>query len=478
MSSLGALCIVCFVYLNKMEAHVERDWDDARERLKDLNPEVRQQALQELLAAWRAGEIICQPPKNWVNLHCHTFFSYNGYGHSPTSLVWLAKESGWRALATVDFDVLDGVEETLAACDQAAVRGGTGIETRAYLPEFAQHEMSSPGEPGVLYHIGVGFVSKDAPPAAAASLEGMRRRAAERNRDMVARINAYLAPVTIDYARDVLPLTPSGNATERHILIAYDAAARRLYPQRGALVEFWAGKLGLAPEKVDAFLGERPFPHDAIRSKLMKRGGVGYVQPGPESFPSFDEVTQTIIACGAIPLFGWLDGTSSGEQRIGELLELAISKGVAGLNIIPDRNWNLPDPAERELKVRKLYEVVELARALDLPIIVGTEMNKPGQRIIDDFEAEPLRPLVADFVRGADFLYGHTLMQRALGLGYQSVWARRHLPTRRERNLFYQRVGEIVPPGAMALGRVASLPKDLDPEALLGQLERMDFPQS
>jgi len=443
---------------------------DARDRLKHRDPEVRSRALDQLLAAWRAGSVQCVPPQDVVNLHCHTFFSYNGYGHSPTSLVWLARELGWRAIATVDFDVLDGVEECLQACDRASVRGAAGLETRAYLPEFASLETNSPGEPGVCYHIGIGFVSGRAAPSAVLVLDDMQARAANRNRGVVSRLNAYLDPVSIDYDRDVLPLTPSGNATERHILVAYDAAARRLFPQREALIDYWAGKLRLPLAEVDQILGDAPFPHDAIRSRLMKRGGVGYVQPGPETFPTFDEVNEAIIACGAIPLYGWLDGASEGERRIDQLLDLLIGKGIAGINIVPDRNWNVPDPQQQATKVRELHQVVELARSLDLPVIVGTEMNKPGQRMIDDFDAEPLRPLRADFVLGADFVYGHTVMQRALGLGYQSQWARAHLPSRGQRNAFYVAVGQTVEPGVETLERVARLDPTLDPDAIVARL--------
>ena len=118
----------------------------------------------------------------------------------------------------------------------------------------------------------------------------------------------------------------------------------------------------------------------------MKRGGVGYAQPGPDTFPNIDEVNRLIVACGALPCAAWLDGTTSGEQAIEELLELLISKGAAALNIIPDRNWNISDPEMRRIKVKKLYEVVELAQKLDLPLNVGTEMNSYGQRLVDDFE--------------------------------------------------------------------------------------------
>jgi hypothetical protein len=47
---------------------------------------------------------------------------------------------------------------------------------------------------------------------------------------------------------------------------------------------------------------------------------------------------------------------------------------------------------------------------------------------------------------GAYFIYGHTIMQRALKLGYQSEWAKTHLPTRRERNAFFTQVGRLVSP--------------------------------
>ena len=54
---------------------------------------------------------------------------------------------------------------------------------------------------------------------------------------MIARLNAYFAPVMVDYDRDVLPLTPAGNATERHMLAAYDSAAARFSADP---VSFWA----------------------------------------------------------------------------------------------------------------------------------------------------------------------------------------------------------------------------------------------
>ena len=162
-----------------------------------------------------------------------------------------------------------------------------------------------------------------------------------------------------------------------------------------------------------------------------------------------------------------MDGTSAGEQAIDELLALLIDKGVVALNIIPDRNWNIADPAARTLKVAKLHEIVRIAGELDLPLNIGTEMNAPGNKLVDDFDVPEMAPVKQAFLDGAAFIYGHTAMQRALGLGYQSAWAKQHLPTRRERNAFYTALGYRVPPGAIGLARLRKISPANSPEAIL-----------
>ncbi|MFN2283809.1 MAG: hypothetical protein ACK2UQ_05275, partial [Anaerolineae bacterium] len=206
-------------------------------QLNDFDVTQRTAALRELLALADQGEIDIVPPADVANMHCHTFFSYNAYGYSSTALAWLAKKSGYKFMGIVDFDVLDGVGEFLAACDLAGVRGSAGMETRVFIPEFATREINSPGEPGIFYYMGIGFTATDLNGESATILESLRARAEARNRDMAARVNAYLNPVAIDYDRDVLPLTPTGNATERHMVVAYLEAAQRCVPDPAA---FWA----------------------------------------------------------------------------------------------------------------------------------------------------------------------------------------------------------------------------------------------
>jgi hypothetical protein len=436
-------------------------------KLNDFAPDVRARALVELASLAQQGQVPLKPESEVANMHCHTFFSFNAYGHSPPSLAWLAKRRGFKLMGIVDFDVLDGVDEFLDACDLVGVRGSAGIETRVFIPEFATREINSPGEPGVCYHMGIGFTSSRVPETGSGILADLRQRAARRNLSIISRVNAYLDPVTIDYERDVLPLSPGGTPTERHIVVAYVRSAERTLPNQ---VGFWADKLEIAPDQASTLIGDAPKFQNLIRAKLMKRGGIGYVHPTPDMFPSVEEFHKLILACGALPCAAWLDGTSAGERAIEALLELLISKGVVALNIIPDRNWNIDDPEIRRVKVQNLHDVVQLAQELALPLNIGTEMNSFGQKLVDDFDAPELAPVRQAFMDGAHFIYGHTVLQRTLGLGYQSQWASTHLPSRRERNDFYTRVGYLVPPGMDSLIRLKRLDSTLSPAGILSKL--------
>jgi len=439
--------------------------------LNDYDLNMRTGALADLMKLARQGEITLPEPREAANMHAHTFFSFNAYGVSPSALAWMGRQEGVKLMGIVDFDVLDGVDEWYQACDRVGLRSSAGLETRVFLSEFADVEINSPGEPGVVYHMGVGFASGHIPDDVQSIAADLRKRARDRNLGLLQRVNEYLDPVTLDYQRDVLPLTPNGNVTERHMVAAYIAAAQRQFDDPAP---FWAQKLGLETGAVRELMGEdgdAPAFQNAIRKKLMKRGGVGYVQPGPDTFPPLKTFHQLITACGALPCAAWLDGLSEGEQRMEELLQLLIADGVVVLNIIPDRNWNIADPELRQKKIANLYDVVALAQRLDLPVHVGTEMNSFGLKLVDDFDAPALAPLRQVFMDGAYFIYGHVMMERALGLGYQSAWAQEHLPTRRDRNQFYTRAGRLIPPGQPGLALLRKLDADTRPEKLLEQIE-------
>lgn len=432
-------------------------------QLNDFDPQRRREALAALLQKVADGKADFPPPRKIVNLHGHTFFSYNGYGFSPTYFAWRARREGLLAAGVVDFDVLDAVDEFLDAGRMLGLRTCAGIETRVFVEPFADKVINSPGEPGVAYYMGTGFTSRVS--ADTRVLDEFKSIAQRRNLGMIERINPFLNPIRLDYESDVLPLTPAGNPTERHLCAAYDNKARAHFGDLAQAAAFWAEKLGVSAEQARKALDAPPEIQGLIRAKTMKAGGIGYVKPQGPDFPRLERVAEFSLAAGAIPTFAWLDGTSDGEAEIERLLDVAMEAGTAAVNIIPDRNWNIRNPDEKRVKVEEFTKFVAIAKERDLPILVGTEMNAYGQLFVDDFSAPEMRNHADEFLRGAYILYAHTALQAAAGMGYLSPWAQARFSTVRAKNDFYARLGESLDPARTEL--VSSVNDALTPDEVL-----------
>jgi hypothetical protein len=433
----------------------------------------RLRALRELKALADAGAIRTEPPRPWVNMHCHSFHSYNAHGFSPSRIAWEAHRRGLAAAGVVDFDVLDGLDETLAASDALRSKLTMGIETRVYVQDFARDVINSPNEPGICYFMGQGFVQ--APPAgtpAARTLQRMKECAVIRNRAVMENVNRFLGEVTVDYARDVLPLTASGNATERHLLLAYDLQAQKVMPDRARRSKFWAAKIQMSEPEVAAVMNDPVRFRDTLRKRLMKYGAPGYAAPDPKNFPTLAEVVEMIRACGAMPISTWLDGLSTGEQDTELLLDYYSSAGQVGVNFIPDRNWNLRDPAEKALKLAKFNEALAAARNRHLIACVGTEMNSAGQPLVDHFDAPELKPHVPVFLEGAQIMWGHSLLLRHGGFGYLSPQAEAAFSRDVARkNAFFRQVGEQPVPHGRRLQALRTASRAGDCKAVLQALQ-------
>jgi len=411
--------------------------------LDSFNPLQRKETLEQLCEKVKKGEIELPRPGTEVNLHCHTFFSYNSYGYSPTKFAWLAKKQGLIVAGVVDFDVLDGLDEFLEAARMLGLKGCGGMETRVYVPQFGSRVINSPGEPGISYHMGMGFPSANLRPELKKFQMSLQRTAQQRNIELTGRVNKYLSPVELDYAKDVLPLTPSGNATERHICLAYARKAKIIFTDDAKLAKFWSEKLGTDARALGLPDG-RDFLN-TLRNKTMKRGGVGYVVPDKGAFPTMTDMDKFSLAAGAMPTMTWLDGTSEGEQALEELIEIAMSSGVVAFNVIPDRNYT-SGLGKSDAKLKNLKYALELADSKGLLIVCGTEMNSPGQKFVDDFKTKELAGFVPLFLKGAYIVYAHSVLQRQCGLGYTSEWAKKNFAGVKEKNEFFRTVGEMLEP--------------------------------
>ena len=369
--------------------------------LDSFDAAVRLQKFNAIVDAIEKGEIAVDAPSDWHNMHCHTFYSYNFMQWSPLHVVLAAKILGLKYLGKVEFDVLNGLDEFRTACNRLGIANAVGMETRVYIPEYADREINSPGECGVAYHMGLGFHTEQLTGKAKAFAADLAQRAGNRTRTVVERVNAALKDLQLDFDADVIPLTPSGNPTERHVCSAYRMKAIKQFGDQA--MEFWKSALNLSDDKAKKAAASIVELEGSIRSSLMKSGGPGYIKPDATTFPSLVEMNAFVEECGALPCAAWLNGFSAGEKDPEELLSFHKSKGLTALAIIPDRNWNISDPAKKEASIQNLYAVAAAAEKLGLPITAGTELNSPGNKLVDDFSQEPLQKLMAQFLKGAEF---------------------------------------------------------------------------
>lgn len=411
--------------------------------LLSRDPKARREALEKLASL----NVPAHEGVDNLNLHTHTSYSYHFAGWTPSRFAWEARQAGLYAAGMIDFDVLDGAEEFLDACELLALRGTAGIEVRGFLKEFATSVIDSPGEPGVHYIAGSGMVRKPAPGGReAAFLEHLRKTAEDRNRALVERINVGVPDIALDYDRDVLPLTGGGNATERHIITAYVESSRRAFPDPVKWRAWWSALLGVSPEAMADLGRKRPELEEKVRSKLAKRGGIGYRQPDETSFPLIGEIYSWVKASGGVPMDSWLDGTSEGESRMRELFECNRSLGAMAINFIPDRNWNVSKPEEKKIKLANFAAIVAMARERHMPIHIGTEGNKAGLPFVDDLAGPDLAPFKADFVAGARVLIGHAVLARFAGFSYSGPEADTEFGADiKARNAFFGAVGALPP---------------------------------
>ena len=139
--------------------------------------------------------------------------------------------------------------------------------------------------------------------------------------------------------------------------------------------------------------------------------------------------------------------------------------GAAAINLIPDRNYM---PCVSDEKYKNLCDVIALSEKHGFPIIVGTEMNAPGNKFVDAFETAELKPFVPIFLKGAHIIYAHSVLQRESGLGYLSDWAKKNFESIATKNEFFEKLGRQLQPANE--DKLRGLSATVTPEIVLAKI--------
>ncbi len=441
--------------------------------LNSLNTDERRSSLLEAVDSFQQGLVVRPQDTGWVNVLARTFFSYSADDSSPSRLAWEAVIRGLSVIGCCDRDNLGALGEMFAAGDALGVRTTVSLETKAFVESYADREIGFPGEPGFVRAFGVGF--SKVPPLDCehgrliARLPAMAR---ERNQRMIDCINPKLAPVQVEYQEDVLPLTPAGNASSQHLAAAYANKAEAIFSELHDRAVFWSDVLGRSPTDIEPLLDDRIGFLDELSDKLLRMSVESRTDAASEDYVGIAEFFGAASASGAIPCLSWRDGELAGEAEPEKLLDDAMKWGARAVALTPDRNWNIPDLAEKSRKIAALDRMVQAARARDLPLLVGSRMNGPRQKFVDSFDAPEISAYFRDFTDSAFWLYGHTTLERAAGLGLTSAWAKKQFKNdRAAANAFYLEVGKKAQPGKATRVRIANVGQEAGQGDILDALQ-------
>ena len=188
--------------------------------LNKLNAPTKAERLANLKEVLKTAVFPPMVPQ-YINNHIHTTYSFSPY--SPTAAVYAARMEGLCTAGIIDHDSISGAEEFLEAAKLVDIPVTIGMEARISMDgtRLEGRRTNNPDQVGVSYmtiqgvpHNKIATLTEFFKPYQAA------RHA--RNRKMLTKINA-IAGVSLDYDRDVLPLSmaaENGGVTERHLMYA------------------------------------------------------------------------------------------------------------------------------------------------------------------------------------------------------------------------------------------------------------------
>ena len=189
--------------------------------LNKLNAPTKAERLANLAEVLKTTTFPTAVPE-YINNHIHTTYSFSPY--SPTAAVYAARMEGLCTAGIIDHDSISGAEEFLKAAKMINIPVTIGMECRVSMDgtRLEGRRTNNPDQVGVSY-MTIQSVPHDKIATLTEFFRPYQAARHQRNRKMIAKINALLPGIELDYDRDVLPLSEAadnGGVTERHLMYA------------------------------------------------------------------------------------------------------------------------------------------------------------------------------------------------------------------------------------------------------------------
>jgi predicted metal-dependent phosphoesterase TrpH len=338
--------------------------------LQKLNAPGKGARLAALEEAVKAAAFPPADPR-MVNNHIHTTYSFSPY--SPSAAVYAARAEGLATCGIVDHDSMGGAGEFIEAGKIAGSPATVGVETRVSFADtpLKDRRTNNPDQKGCSYMV-LHAVPHENIAKVQAYFAPRREKRNARNRAMVGRINALYKDegVSIDFARDVLPLSQyadGGSVTERHLMLAL---AKQLLSSGSVRLPAGAGAYETMLAEYD-LVGA--LKKECIPRVFMKAAGEC---PKLDEFVGFAREVNGILAYAYL---GDVTANVTGDKKaqefedgyLEELFAVLYGAGVRAVTYMPTRNT--PAQAERLRRLCETYGMLQIS---------GEDINSPRQSFV------------------------------------------------------------------------------------------------
>ena len=352
--------------------------------LNKLNAPTREERIANLREVLKDTVFPPMVPQ-YINNHIHTTYSFSPY--SPTAAVYAARMEGLCTAGIIDHDSISGAEEFIEAAEIIGIPVTIGMEARVSMDgtRLEGRRTNNPDQVGVSY-MTIQSVPHDKINTLTEFFKPYQAARHERNRKMIAKINE-LVGVSLDYDRDVLPLSEAANnggVTERHLMYALAIELVKQVGKGQPMIDKLTA-LGMSlSEKQKALLNDTEYPFYEYDVLGMLKGTfvpMIFIDATDEC-PKLQDMVKICADVDAYLCYAYLGDVGdsvTGDKKaqkfeddyLDDVFECLKEEGVKAVTYMPTRNT----PAQLE-RLRGLCDQYGMFQ------ISGEDINTPRQSFI------------------------------------------------------------------------------------------------
>ena len=361
--------------------------------LNKLNAPTREERIANLREVLKTTTFPERVPQ-YINNHIHTTYSFSPY--SPTAAVYAARMEGLCTAGIIDHDSISGAEEFLEAAKLVDMPVTIGMEARVSMEgtRLEGRRTNNPDQVGVSY-MTIQGVPHDKIATLTEFFRPYQQARHERNRKMIAKINALLPSMDLDYDRDVLPLSmaaENGGVTERHLMYAL---AKKLTQQvgKGEGMVKKLSEMGLnLSEKQTAQMMDTEYPfYEYDLLGILKSAFVPQIFiDATDECPKLKDMVKLCADVDAFLCYAYLGDVGNsvtGDKKaqkfeddyLDDVFECLKEEGVKSVTYMPTRNT--PEQLQRLRGLCDQYGMFQVS---------GEDINSPRQSFVIKAMENPL----------------------------------------------------------------------------------------